>query len=68
MALRWVAANMIEANKSFRPLKAHKQLSAPRAVLQAHHGRTTIKPVTHVTRAAKHSFRQRRPDAVQLIP
>lgn len=53
IALRWVAASMSEANKSFRRLKAHKQLSAPRAALQAHHGRMTIKPVAHVTRAAE---------------
>ena len=52
MALRWVAAGMIEANKGFRRLKAHKQLSVLRAALQAHHDRMTIKPVAHVTRAA----------------
>src|SRR6185369_1275250 len=39
MALRWVAAGMIEANKGFRRLKAHKQLSVLRAALQAHHDR-----------------------------
>src|SRR3954468_18394458 len=44
MALRWVAAGMIEANKGFRRLKAHKQLSVLRAALQAHHDRMTIKP------------------------
>jgi len=48
MALRWVAAGMIEANKGFRRLKAHKQLSVLRAALQAHHDRMTIKPLpTH---------------------
>src|SRR3977135_2088192 len=52
MALRWVAAGMIEANKGFRRLKAHKQLSVLRAALQAHHDRMSIKPVAHVTRAA----------------
>src|SRR5215475_5094082 len=52
MAMRWVAAGMIEANKGFRRLKAHKQLSVLRAALQAHHDRMTIKPVAHVTRAA----------------
>jgi len=52
MALRWVAAGMIEASKGFRRLKAHKQLSALRAALLAHHDRMTIKPVAHVTRAA----------------
>ena len=46
MALRWVAAGMIEANKGFRRLKAHKQLSVLRAALQAHHDLLTIKPVT----------------------
>lgn len=51
-ALRWVAAGMVEANKGFLRLKAHKQLSALRAVLQAHHDRITIKSVAHVTRAA----------------
>src|SRR6478672_5211388 len=52
MALRWVAAGMIEANKGFRRLKAHKQLPVLRAALQAHHDRITINPVAHVTRAA----------------
>jgi hypothetical protein len=56
---------MIEANKGFRRMKAHKQLSALGAALQAHHDRMTIKPVAHVTRAAQHSLRQRRPDGVQ---
>jgi len=40
------------ANKGFRRLKAHKQLSVLRAALQAHHDRMAIKPVAHVTRAA----------------
>jgi putative transposase len=52
MALRWVAAGMIEANKGFRRLKAHKQLSVLRAALQTRHNRMTINPVAHVTRAA----------------
>src|SRR4029434_5784036 len=52
MAWRWVAAGMIEANKGFRRLKAHKQLSVLRAALQTHYDRMTIKPVAHVTRAA----------------
>jgi putative transposase len=52
MALRWVAAGMIEANKGFRRLKAHKQLPVLRAALQAHHDRMMIKSVAHVTRAA----------------
>ncbi|MEZ0085231.1 transposase-like protein [Bradyrhizobium japonicum] len=34
MALRWVAAGMIEANKGFRRLKAHKQLSVRRAAFR----------------------------------
>ncbi|BAR57701.1 hypothetical protein NK6_4534 [Bradyrhizobium diazoefficiens] len=34
MALRWVAAGMIEANKGFRRLKAHKQLSVRRAAFK----------------------------------
>src|SRR6185312_7499208 len=48
MALRWVAAGMIEANKGFRRLKAHSQLSVLRAALQAHYDRMMIKPVAHV--------------------
>ena len=52
MALRWVAASMIEANKGFRRLKAHKQLPVLRAALQSQHDRMAIKPVAHVTRAA----------------
>ena len=37
MALRWTSAAMLEAAKGFRRLKAHKQLSALRAALAAHH-------------------------------
>ena len=36
MAIRWTAAAMQEAAKGFRRLKAHKQLPALRAALQAH--------------------------------
>ena len=36
MALRWTAAGMIEAAKGFRKLKAHNQLPALRAALDAH--------------------------------
>jgi putative transposase len=36
MAMRWTAAAMQEAAKGFRRLKAHKQLSALRAALEAH--------------------------------
>jgi transposase-like protein len=37
MALRWTAAAMLEANKGFRRLKAHKQLAALRIALKAHY-------------------------------
>jgi putative transposase len=36
MALRWTATAMLEAEKSFRRLKAHKQLPILRAALQCH--------------------------------
>jgi putative transposase len=36
MAMRWTAAAMHEAAKGFRRLKAHKQLPALRAALEAH--------------------------------
>ena len=49
MTLRWVAANMIEANKGFPRSKAHKQLPALRS------RRTTPAHlhslVAHITRA-----------------
>lgn len=45
MALRWVAAGMIEAAKGFRKLKAHKQLPILRAALIAHRERLTTNPV-----------------------
>ncbi|MFK4532083.1 hypothetical protein ABIA00_000266 [Bradyrhizobium ottawaense] len=45
MALRWCPAGMIEANKGFRRLKAHKQLSVLRTALQARHNRMTITPL-----------------------
>jgi putative transposase len=41
MALRWTAAAMQEAAKGFRRLKAHKQLPALRAALEAHRTRTS---------------------------
>jgi len=41
MALRWTAAAMQEAAKGFRRLKAHKQLPALRAALQAHQMKTS---------------------------
>ncbi|MEF2554628.1 transposase, partial [Aurantimonas sp. A2-1-M11] len=52
MALRWVAAGMIEAAKGFRRLKAHKQLPILRAELLAHRERLAEKPVAPVSRAA----------------
>jgi hypothetical protein len=52
MALRWVAAGMMEATKGFRRLKAYKQLPALRAALQAHRDCLTEKPVVAATRAA----------------
>jgi putative transposase len=52
MALRWVAAGMIEAAKGFRKLKAHKQLPALRTALIAHQDRIAEKPVAPASRAA----------------
>ena len=36
MALRWTATDMLEAEKRFRRLKAHKQLPILRAALLRH--------------------------------
>ena len=52
MALRWVAAGMIEAAKGFRRLKAHKQLPILRAALLAHQQRLAEKSVAPVSKAA----------------
>ena len=52
MALRWVAAGMMEAAKGFRKLKAHKQLPILRAALIAHQNRLAEKPVAPTSRAA----------------
>lgn len=52
MALRWVAAGMIEAAKGFRKLKAHKQLPILRAALLAHQEHLVEKPVAPASRAA----------------
>jgi transposase-like protein len=41
MAMRWTAAAMQEAVKGFRRLKAHKQLPALRAALEAHQNRNS---------------------------
>ncbi len=52
MALRWVAAGMIEAAKGFRKLKAHKQLPILRAALIAHQERNSAKFIAPASRAA----------------
>jgi len=52
MALRWVAAGMIEAAKGFRRLKAHKQLPVLRAALQARRNYLSQEPVAHQAAAA----------------
>ncbi len=52
MALRWVAAGMIEAAKGFRKLKAHKQLPLLRAALIAHQEQNNAKSVALASRAA----------------
>ena len=52
MALRWVAAGMLEAKKGFRRLKAHKQLPALRAALIAHHQQQNPEVVAPTSRAA----------------
>jgi putative transposase len=49
MALRWTAAAMQEAAKGFRRLKAHKQLPALRAALEAHR---TNRPLARQANAA----------------
>jgi hypothetical protein len=41
MALRWIAAAMLEAKKGFRKLKAYKQLPALRIALKVHHEKTS---------------------------
>ena len=52
MALRWVAAGMMEATKGFRRLKAHRQLPTLRAALQARKARVADQPIAAPTRAA----------------
>jgi transposase-like protein len=52
MALRWVAAGMIEAAKGFRKLKAHKQLPILRAALIAHQNRLAEKGIAPTSRVA----------------
>ena len=39
MALRWTAAAMLEAEKGFRRLKAHKHLAALRIALKTHYNK-----------------------------
>ena len=52
MALRWVAAGMIEAKKGFRKLKAHKQLPVLRQALIAHCRQQSENTVAETTKAA----------------
>ena len=53
MALRWTAAAMLEANKGFRRLKAHKQLAALRIALKAHYEKNSSnRDLAHKAKAA----------------
>ena len=52
MALRWVAAGMVEAAKGFRKLKAHRQLSLLRSALIARQERLAKSTVAPASRAA----------------
>ena len=52
MALRWVAAGMMEATKGFRRLKAHRQLPTLRTALQARTARLADRPIAAPTQAA----------------
>ena len=61
MALRWTAAGMLEAAKSFRRLEACKQLSILEAALEKHRCPKTGAPVDPMAEAAKPCNPQRRP-------
>jgi putative transposase len=53
MAMRWTAAAMREAKKSFRKLKAYKQLAALRAALDKTNSRTaTVETLAQIVEAA----------------
>ena len=52
MALRWTAAAMQEATKSFRRLKAHKQLPVLRAALAAYQAKHASQPALEPTAVA----------------
>jgi putative transposase len=52
MAMRWTAAAMQEAAKGFRRLKAHKQLPALRAALEAHLNAKSRGVLVHQANAA----------------
>jgi hypothetical protein len=65
MALRWTAAGMMEAAKSFRRLKAHKQLPILTAALAAHQAKHANKP--NLEKAGKpHSIIDRQRSAGQV--
>ena len=52
MAMRWTAATMIEAEKGFRRLKAHKQLPALRAALDRKKAAGAEPPLAQIDQAA----------------
>ena len=52
MAMRWTAAAMIEAEKGFRRLKAHKQLPALRAALDRKKVAVAEPPLAQIDQAA----------------
>ncbi len=53
MALRWTAAGMIEAQKTFRRLKAYRQLPILRNALQDHYRKAQANSaIETITKAA----------------
>ena len=60
MVMRWTAAAMQEAAEGFRRLKAHKQLPALRAGLEAHQTRHSARgALARQANAAQHQSQQR---------
>ena len=52
MALRWTAAGLLEAEKTFRQLKAYRRMLILRQALEAHAAKTRAHGALEATRTA----------------
>src|SRR5262249_21169743 len=67
MALRWTADGMLEANKRFRRLRAHKHLPVLRAALAVRRCKYVTQRVEQVVEAYRYVMQRRHKPAVLVL-